>query len=75
MLSIECLLLKTTIACAVVGNSILEAEALIYMNSMLMENYFQFVTDFSAEIRWFSCQIWAQRDSNQMGFEELQCFL
>lgn len=75
MLGFGCLLLKATIACAVVGNSVLEAEALIYMNSMLMENYFQFVTDFSTEIRWFSCQIWVQRYSSRMTFEELQSFL
>lgn len=75
MLGFGCLLLKATIDYAVVGNSVLEAEALIYMNSMLMENYFQFVTDFSTEIRWFSCQIWVQCDSNRMSFEELQSFL
>lgn len=50
------------------GNSVLEAEALIYMNSTLMENYFQFVTDFSTEIRWVYCQIWAQCDSNRTSF-------
>lgn len=68
MLGFGCLLLNTTIACAVAGNSVLEAEALIYMNSMLMENYFQFVTDFSTEIRWFYCQIRAQCDSNRTSF-------
>lgn len=51
MVGFGCLLLKATIACAVVGNSVLEAEALIYMESILMENYFQFVTDFSTEIK------------------------
>lgn len=64
MLGLDVWLLKATIACAVAGNSVLEAEALIYINSIVMENYFQFVTDFSTEIRWFSCQIQAQCDSN-----------
>lgn len=48
-----CLLFKATIACAVVCNSVLEAEALIYMNSMLMENYFQFVTESALKLRGF----------------------
>lgn len=63
--------LKSRIACATLDNSVLEAEALFYTNSMLMENYFQFVKDFSTEIKWLSCQIQDQYDSNWMGSEEL----
>lgn len=69
MLGFGCLVSKAKIACAVVGNSGLEAEALFYMNSMLMENYFQSVTDFSTEIRWLSCQNQDQCDSNRMGLK------
>lgn len=47
------LLWNATIACAVACNSVLEAEALIYMNSMLMEDYLQFVTESALKLRGF----------------------
>lgn len=64
MLGFGYLLLKATLAYAAVGNSVLETEALIYMKSTLMQNLFQFDTNFSTEIRWVSCQIWAKWNSN-----------